>query len=133
MMRSRSGAGVPYGTRSSSCRLTPQAPISASRCTVWTGSRGGRVGSPKGSRPGLPTVHSPKVNLGSAIARFQQIRARGVRLGHDRPVARLIGLDVGTSSAKALAIDEAGRLLGEAERAYPVSMPHPGWSEQDPE
>jgi xylulokinase len=48
-------------------------------------------------------------------------------------VARLIGLDVGTSSAKGLAIDERGRVLGEAERGYPVAMPHPGWSEQDPE
>jgi xylulokinase len=47
--------------------------------------------------------------------------------------ARLIGIDVGTSSAKGVAIDEAGALLATAERAYPVSMPHPGWSEQDPE
>ena len=47
--------------------------------------------------------------------------------------ARLIGLDVGTSSAKGVAIDEHGRLLADAERSYPVSMPRPGWSEQDPE
>jgi xylulokinase len=49
------------------------------------------------------------------------------------PDARLIGIDVGTSSAKGVAIDETGALLATAERAYPVSMPHPGWSEQDPE
>ncbi|HEX5192252.1 MAG TPA: xylulokinase [Solirubrobacteraceae bacterium] len=48
-------------------------------------------------------------------------------------MARLIGLDVGTSSAKGLAIDERGRVLAEAERGYPVSMPRSGWSEQDPE
>jgi xylulokinase len=47
--------------------------------------------------------------------------------------ARLIGLDVGTSSVKGLAIDERGAVLAEAQRGYPVSMPQPGWSEQDPE
>jgi xylulokinase len=48
-------------------------------------------------------------------------------------MARLIGLDVGTSSLKGLAIDEDGALLGEAERSYPFATPHPGWAEQDPE
>lgn len=45
---------------------------------------------------------------------------------------RVIGIDVGTSSVKAIAIDEAGAVLGSAERSYPVAMDHPGWSEQDP-
>jgi len=48
-------------------------------------------------------------------------------------MARLIGLDVGTSSLKGLAIDERGALLGEAERGYPFATPRPGWAEQDPE
>jgi xylulokinase len=48
-------------------------------------------------------------------------------------MARLIGLDVGTSSLKGLAVDEHGALLAEAERSYPLSTPRPGWSEQDPE
>jgi xylulokinase len=47
--------------------------------------------------------------------------------------ARVIGVDVGTSSAKGVSIDEHGKLLAEATRSYPVDMPHPGWSEQDPE
>ena len=47
--------------------------------------------------------------------------------------ARVIGVDVGTSSAKGVAIDEHGAVLAEAARAYPVDRPHPGWSEQDPE
>jgi len=46
---------------------------------------------------------------------------------------RLIGLDVGTTSAKGLAIDEDGTVLAEAERAYPLATPRPGWAEQDPE
>jgi xylulokinase len=49
------------------------------------------------------------------------------------PRTRLIGLDVGTSSAKGIAIDETGRILAEAERAYPLATPRPGWAEQDPE
>lgn len=48
-------------------------------------------------------------------------------------MARLIGLDIGTSSAKAVAIDEKGTLLGIASREYPLSVPQPGWAEQNPE
>jgi xylulokinase len=46
---------------------------------------------------------------------------------------RVIGVDVGTSSAKGVAIDETGALVAQATRSYPVTMPHPGWSEQDPD
>jgi xylulokinase len=45
----------------------------------------------------------------------------------------LIGLDVGTSGVKGIAIDENGAVLAVAEEAYPLSTPQPGWSEQDPE
>jgi xylulokinase len=48
-------------------------------------------------------------------------------------VTTLIGLDVGTSGVKGIAIDGDGALLAVAEEAYPLSTPHPGWSEQDPE
>ena len=45
----------------------------------------------------------------------------------------LVGLDVGTSAVKGVAIDPAGTVLALAEAEYPLSTPHPGWSEQDPE
>jgi xylulokinase len=45
----------------------------------------------------------------------------------------LVGLDVGTSAVKGVAIDEEGRLLASASSEYPLARPHPGWSEQDPE
>ena len=87
-MRSASAAGVPHGIRSLSCRLTPQAPSSASLCTESTGSSGARVGSPKGSRPGLPTVHSPKVKRGSVMRRPGAARRRGSGAGRPgRPSA----------------------------------------------
>jgi xylulokinase len=48
-------------------------------------------------------------------------------------VSTLIGLDVGTSGVKGIAIDADGAVLAIAEEPYPLSTPHPGWAEQDPE
>ncbi len=45
----------------------------------------------------------------------------------------LVGLDVGTTGVKAIAITQEGEVVASAEEAYPLSTPHPGWSEQDPE
>ena len=45
----------------------------------------------------------------------------------------LIGLDVGTSGVKGVAIDEDGSVAAVAEEGYPFSTPQPGWAEQDPE
>jgi xylulokinase len=45
----------------------------------------------------------------------------------------LVGLDVGTSAVKAVAISYDGAVLGLAEEPYPLSTPQPGWAEQDPE
>jgi xylulokinase len=45
----------------------------------------------------------------------------------------LVGLDVGTSGLKALALSATGEVLARAERPYPLSSPNPGWAEQDPE
>jgi xylulokinase len=45
----------------------------------------------------------------------------------------LVGLDVGTSAVKGVAIDEDGHVLATASAEYPLSRPQPGWSEQEPE
>jgi len=45
----------------------------------------------------------------------------------------LVGLDVGTSGVKGVAIDADGRVLATATADYPLSRPQPGWSEQEPE
>jgi xylulokinase len=45
----------------------------------------------------------------------------------------IVGLDVGTTAVKAIAVSETGEVLARAEREYPLSTPRPGWSEQDPE
>jgi xylulokinase len=45
----------------------------------------------------------------------------------------LIGLDVGTSGARAVAITLEGEVVAAASEEYPLSTPRPGWTEQDPE
>ena len=45
----------------------------------------------------------------------------------------LVGLDVGTTGVKAIAITPDGEVVSTAEEGYPLLRPKPGWSEQDPE
>ncbi len=45
----------------------------------------------------------------------------------------LVGLDVGTTGVKALAITPTGEVIASAEEGYDLSTPQPGWAEQDPE
>ena len=44
-----------------------------------------------------------------------------------------IGIDLGTSAVKLLLLDESGAVLNTVSKEYPLSFPHPGWSEQKPE
>ena len=44
-----------------------------------------------------------------------------------------IGIDLGTSAVKLLAMDENGTILKTVSKEYPLFFPHPGWSEQNPE
>jgi xylulokinase len=48
-------------------------------------------------------------------------------------VSTLVGLDVGTTGVKAVAISPEGEVLATEEESYPLSTPRPGWAEQDPE
>jgi xylulokinase len=48
-------------------------------------------------------------------------------------VSITLGIDIGTSATKTLAIDETGAILASASAEYPCDHPRPGWSEQDPE
>jgi xylulokinase len=44
----------------------------------------------------------------------------------------LVGIDVGTTGAKGLAIDPDGAILARSEVGYALSTPRTGWAEQDP-
>ncbi len=48
-------------------------------------------------------------------------------------MAKLLGIDIGTSGCKVLLINEAGEILKQASAEYPISSPHEFWSEQNPE
>jgi xylulokinase len=48
-------------------------------------------------------------------------------------VSVIVGLDVGTTGVKAVALSPSGAVLARAEEEYPLSLPQPGWAEQDPE
>lgn len=45
---------------------------------------------------------------------------------------RLLGLDISTTGAKALLVDETGAVVASHTTPQPISQPHPLWSEQNP-
>ena len=45
----------------------------------------------------------------------------------------MVGLDIGTTGARALAVDDSGQVLAAASAEYPLYSPRPGWTEQQPE
>ena len=44
----------------------------------------------------------------------------------------LLGLDIGTSACKAVALDDTGAVLARATASYGMATPQPGWAEQEP-
>src|SRR5690625_1597625 len=67
MMPRRVESSERKGTRSSSWKVIPQAPSSASLCTASIGSRGPRLSSPNWSRACQPTVQSTKAKRSSGV------------------------------------------------------------------
>lgn len=47
-------------------------------------------------------------------------------------MSKVIGIDIGTSACKAVAIDENANIIATCSREYPLYTPEPGWTEQDP-
>src|SRR5699024_8554989 len=45
----------------------------------------------------------------------------------------IIGLDIGTSSTKAVAVDLHGKIIAKNQMGYPILNPQPSYFEQDPE
>jgi xylulokinase len=45
----------------------------------------------------------------------------------------LVGIDVGTTGVKGVAISATGEVVARVEIGYELSIPQPGWAEQDPE
>jgi xylulokinase len=45
----------------------------------------------------------------------------------------LLGIDVGTTGAKAVLVEPGGAVIAEATTEYQMSVPRPGWAEQNPD
>jgi xylulokinase len=48
-------------------------------------------------------------------------------------VSVTLGIDVGTTGTRTVAVDEGGKILASASAEYPCDYPRAGWSEQDPD
>ena len=77
--------------------------------------------------PAGPTQQRRRPRLRTRLRRTR--RLTGAAVSQDV----LVGLDVGTTGVKAIAISPDGRVLASASEEYPLSTPQPGWAEQDPE
>src|SRR6185503_20509580 len=71
-------------------------------------------------RRGAPAVHESR---GGSPPRVGSL---------PRHMATLIGVDVGTSGTRALAVTAEGEMVAEATRPHDLLTPRPGWTEQDP-
>lgn len=73
--------------------------------------------------PGSPVARNHCEHLDKSSLEFKEYVTMAV----------FLGIDVGTSGTKTLAIQEDGAILASATAEYPLMSPRPGWSEQDPE
>ena len=68
------------------------------------------------------------------VVRWAASGRRGRRRARLSGAARaVLGIDVGTTAVKAVVVDESGAVLADADAEQPLSVPRPGWAEQDPE
>lgn len=51
----------------------------------------------------------------------------------DHAMSYVIGIDLGTSAVKAIAVNRQGQIMGESSVSYPLYQEQPGYSEQEPE
>jgi xylulokinase len=68
------------------------------------------------------------------IWRTSSIHCCSAEAGKEHYMASLclIGIDVGTSGVKVLAVSDAGQIIASVVEEYPLYAPQAGWTEQDP-
>src|ERR1700674_573375 len=116
------------GTRASGWASTsiPTRKTRSVRCAAACCSGG----SSTRSRHGSMTLRSAKRSL----ERTRSARTRSsTRHSAASSSTAFIGVDVGTTGVKTIAISPDGEVIAKAEQGYPLSTPRQGWSEQDPE
>ena len=82
------------------------------------------AGKRRGHYRGSAGIGSLKTYLESTS--LPTVRRRRARMQY------LLGIDIGTSGTKAILITPDGRLHGSGLAEYGLSLPKPGWAEQDP-
>jgi len=95
--------------------------LAALACSAMRPTPAGRpaIAIRNGPFPLLPFINRP----GFAVRVHRAVGASQVYLG----------IDIGTSSVKAVLVDDSGAIAAQASDALTVSRPQPGFSEQDPE
>src|SRR5579875_3172401 len=81
----------------------------------------------------MRTLTSPPRHRVTAWGERGRPASAGPPREHEGGVMALVGLDVGTSGVKGVALDAHGQVTARATATYPLATPQPGWAEQDPE
>jgi xylulokinase len=69
----------------------------------------------------------------SADTAEMEVELPGPEIRTRASMSALLGIDLGTSSVKVVAVSVSGRILGLGSAEYPILTPQSGWAEQDPE
>src|SRR5690625_4384811 len=121
-IRSRSASSAPKGTTSSSWKVTPQAPSSASRVAYSHGSSAGRLAEPNWSWAVQPTVQRPKEKRSSGVGlrTMGTPRRAGISfVGQLTDASRCLSSDPGARAGD----DVTEHLVGGAGEGRPVPGP----------
>src|SRR4029078_388864 len=83
--------------------------------------------------PGRPSALQKTSSLDRQACISLQLLSSQMSRTLQNPSRTAIGIDVGTSAVKVIAVAEDGEVLERREVSYPLSTPKPGWSEQNPD
>src|SRR5690606_36484786 len=81
-------------------------------------------------RKSVPRAREPKQRALEDRSRSSQETGKAPRVGYRGMY--VAGVDIGTTSTKAIVYELTGRILGCHAVEYPLYTPRPGWAEQDP-
>ena len=69
---------------------------------------------------------------GAQNSRVSQVKMIKRAMRRKEEIMLYIGIDLGTTAVKLLLLSSEGKIVNMVSREYPLSFPHPGWSEQNP-
>ena len=84
------------------------------------------------AQPCLRILSTPRIFVPGTPQTVARIYHQHSQLSSGSLTTMHLGLDLGTSSVKAILLANTGEIAGQASAPVPVSHPHPLWSEQNP-